>query len=402
MFDSCTVPFAFHGTRLTFHLAKTLFSSAGIDAGSALLLRYLQEHLGATGEKVLDVGCGHGVLGVVLAALDPSRAVTFVDRDALACEYTRWNLEANGLDGQENRIIGSVGYDDVPRDAPFDIVVSNIPGKAGDRPIEELVLGAAAIGKVGTTVGLVVVTALAAHVDAVVAGGPFEVIARNGNRAHTVVIATVTGSPAAAEDGVDGTGAWRPAFGRGVYDREELIFGAGRASWPATTVTGVDEFDELSYATRQLARLLRSVPAQRTVVVNPGQGHRAFLTSLAGHDLRALVARDLLSLRASARMLGDGGRKVPELAHVVTVPDELLAGAKMLVMHADDKVHLPWLRSEAERHLDRQGRRVLVLTGKASVLGRLEAELLRRRPGRVTGVWSERGHRAVAYVQGDR
>ena len=115
LFEANRVPFAFHGTRLQFQLAKTLFSSAGIDAGSALLLRHLQAAGLPAGGVVLDMGCGSGVLGIVLAALDPSRRVVLVDRDALACATTTRNLELNDLPVTHHAVKGSLGYDDLDR-----------------------------------------------------------------------------------------------------------------------------------------------------------------------------------------------------------------------------------------------------------------------------------------------
>jgi precorrin-6B methylase 2 len=399
LFDARTAPFAFHGARLRFRLAKTLFSSAGVDAGSALLLRHLQQIGSPPGGRVLDVGCGHGVLGIVLAALDPDRSVTFLDRDALACHYTKVNLVANGLDGGGHVVLGSLGYDDLPDGGSYDLIVSNLPGKVGKGPLAELVRGAIARAAPDGMVGLVVVTALADEVAAVLHDTPWDELLRRGNRSHTVFIGR-PGPRSAPEGTSEGSPAGGAAFERGRYDRSTITFSAGRRSWTATSVLGLDEFDSLGYATRLLPLVLRALPAQRAVVVNPGQGHRSYLVSVGGHALRALVGRDLLALRASCRLLAGNGRDVPPTVHAVAIPDEVLDDARLVVLDIEDKAHLPWLRSEIERHLDRSGRRSLVLTGRASALGRLEAELLRRRSGSVVAEKSERGHRALAYHHG--
>ena len=77
LFWSRRVPLAFHRTRLQFDLARSVFSSGGIDPGSALLLRYLQASDLPGGERILDLGCGQGVLGVVMHALDQTVSIVY-------------------------------------------------------------------------------------------------------------------------------------------------------------------------------------------------------------------------------------------------------------------------------------------------------------------------------------
>ena len=64
--------FSHKGIDLEFDVAQTLFSGHEIDQGSALLLRSLDV---ATPARVLDLGCGYGVLGITLARLFPDSAV---------------------------------------------------------------------------------------------------------------------------------------------------------------------------------------------------------------------------------------------------------------------------------------------------------------------------------------
>ena len=58
-----TIEVALHGARLRFHVASDLFSSAGLDPGTRLLLRTLH---GIDAGAVLDLGCGYGPLALFL------------------------------------------------------------------------------------------------------------------------------------------------------------------------------------------------------------------------------------------------------------------------------------------------------------------------------------------------
>jgi ribosomal protein L11 methyltransferase len=79
----------------------------------------------AGGERVLDVGCGSGVLGLCALALGASRVVA-VDIDAHAIEATRRNAALNGFEGRMEATLAPLGE----VEGAFDVVVANI-GRAG-------------------------------------------------------------------------------------------------------------------------------------------------------------------------------------------------------------------------------------------------------------------------------
>ena len=122
------------GHILSFRVSQDLFSSHQVDVGTRRLLRTLEDPTTA-GRKILDLGCGYGPLGVTLQRLDPGRVVHMVDRDALAIAYCRQNAELNRLSGCE--IYASLGYDDVSA-ADFDLIVCNLPAKAGEPVLAHL------------------------------------------------------------------------------------------------------------------------------------------------------------------------------------------------------------------------------------------------------------------------
>jgi ribosomal protein L11 methyltransferase len=82
-----------------------------------LILTYLEKNL-KPGERVLDYGCGSGILAIAAAKLGAAH-VDAVDLDPQALETTRANALANGVE------LNAALPDALPA-ADYDVVVSNI------------------------------------------------------------------------------------------------------------------------------------------------------------------------------------------------------------------------------------------------------------------------------------
>ena len=119
------VELAARGATLRLRLTAGVFAARGIDAGSKLLVNTATPPAGA---RVLDVGCGAGVIGLAFAAADRRAQVVLVDVSKAAVELTRENAESNGLRNVDVRL--SDGYDAVKGER-FDTIVSNLPAHRG-------------------------------------------------------------------------------------------------------------------------------------------------------------------------------------------------------------------------------------------------------------------------------
>ena len=284
------------GLRLSFRVSQTLFSSHGIDAGTEFLLRTLHR-TGARFEKVLDLGCGYGPIGIALKGLNPEAVLHMVDRDALAVAYAAQNALLNGI--EDAMTYASMGFDDV-EDKDFDLVAANIAGKASREVIASWLRDAPLYLRDQGQIAAVVVSPLEPFVSEVIGGIPgAKIVLRKRRSGHTVFIFAI--------DQAEGpTRLPASSFDRGDYDRTQAVFSHGQVRFSMKTVFGLPQFDSLSYRTLLLFDVLRNLDAQptRALVLNPGQGHiPVVLSNTLKPASIDMLDRDLLALRCSERNL---------------------------------------------------------------------------------------------------
>lgn len=123
--------FRFSGYLYTFTTDNGVFSKTGVDYGSQVLLNNAVE-LDLKG-SVLDMGCGYGVLSIVLKHTFPECSVTGVDVNPRAVELTVLNAEKNGT---EIDTFVSDGY--VAVESKFDTIVTNPPIRTGKKVIYKM------------------------------------------------------------------------------------------------------------------------------------------------------------------------------------------------------------------------------------------------------------------------
>ena len=117
------------------------FSDGALDDGTAELLDVLQsERLEG---RVLDMGCGCGVIGAYVARFHPCREVVLADANAAAVASTTATLAQNGLTNAS--VVPSEWYSEL--DGSFDAIVTNPPFHEGietNMTMADAVIGGAA------------------------------------------------------------------------------------------------------------------------------------------------------------------------------------------------------------------------------------------------------------------
>nr|MBF0681519.1 class I SAM-dependent methyltransferase [Pseudomonas sp.] len=100
-----------------------VFSHGRLDRGSAMLLEHLD---GLPEGRLLDFGCGAGIIGAVLKRRYPQSEVLMLDVDAFAVASSRLTLGANGLDAT---VISGDGIEAAPEELAA--IISNPPFHQG-------------------------------------------------------------------------------------------------------------------------------------------------------------------------------------------------------------------------------------------------------------------------------
>jgi len=144
------------GHDLTFHTTWGIFSPKDMDKGTALLLQYLELK---EGMSVFDLGCAYGALGISIAKqLHNTGEVHMVDTNMVALKYCLKNIAQNKVSNCVAYL--SNGFEEVPKEKEFDLVVSNIPAKVGRELMHLFLQDAKAHLKPGGTIQVVVIAGL--------------------------------------------------------------------------------------------------------------------------------------------------------------------------------------------------------------------------------------------------
>ncbi|MFT3861901.1 class I SAM-dependent methyltransferase [Micropruina sp.] len=124
----------FWDTTWRFTTANEVFSSDGLDLGTAVLLRESAPPAEAT--RLLDLGCGWGVLAVALASAVPGAIVDAVDVNPRALALADSNAHAHRVADR----VRPLTPDAVEPDVQYDEIWSNPPIRIGKAALHDLLL----------------------------------------------------------------------------------------------------------------------------------------------------------------------------------------------------------------------------------------------------------------------
>lgn len=348
------IDFKFRGKVYNFTLSHGLFSSANIDRGTRLLLKVLSQSWDQDGVEgrplprtILDAGSGVGVMGICTAGallgpqdreLTPPLGegpfglrVRSQDRDELARCFTQYNAIRNHippavLEAHAEPLLAG------PPEARWDLILSNIPAKAGLPVLEDFVPRAASLLRPGGRVLLVVITALSERFRSWIEAAGCSLILEKAGPEHRVFAY----GPPSRETGPDRKGPIAPGVDLmaeyPAYQRKGRAYTLGGISYALDAIQGAADFDTPSAAVEAAIKLMGRLklrergfpPGGRAGILihEPDQGHFPlwFARYLGEENPGPWVfsGRNVLALEASRHnFIKGGGPAIPETVPAV-------------------------------------------------------------------------------------
>ncbi|MBQ9408788.1 MAG: class I SAM-dependent methyltransferase [Clostridia bacterium] len=127
MSDERRFELEFEGEKYSFIYDNGVFSKGRLDDGTRILLSAVETVSG----DVLDLGCGWGPVGTILARRFPAARILMTDVNERALRLSEKNLKLNRVENA--RTLASDGFTSI--EGCFDCILTNPPIRAGKQTI---------------------------------------------------------------------------------------------------------------------------------------------------------------------------------------------------------------------------------------------------------------------------
>ena len=140
--DRKIIKYEIENKKFEFVTDNGVFSKTKVDFGTDVMLKvFLRENMNKKNQKfdVLDIGCGYGVVTVIVKAFFENVKTMSSDVNERALELTTENLLKNEVVKDENNdfeVRKSFVFDNISE--KFDVILSNPPIRAGKQTIFQI------------------------------------------------------------------------------------------------------------------------------------------------------------------------------------------------------------------------------------------------------------------------
>ena len=118
--------------KLSFISDNGVFSKNHVDSATELLVKTIYDEVKG---KILDVGCGYGVIGITLATSKNVTDVEMIDINHRALDLAKRNAEKNKV-ASKIKILESNGFEQIKE--KYDAIITNPPIRAGKAVIYQM------------------------------------------------------------------------------------------------------------------------------------------------------------------------------------------------------------------------------------------------------------------------
>lgn len=128
------IKFNFNNKEFSIYSDNGVFSKDRFDYGTRVLLSSID--IDKLSGNVLDLGCGIGVIGLILGTINKNISIDMVDINERAINLTKNNLVLNNV--KANVFVSDI-YSNISN--KYDFIITNPPIRAGKSVVREFLLG---------------------------------------------------------------------------------------------------------------------------------------------------------------------------------------------------------------------------------------------------------------------
>ena len=128
------IEFYFNDKKYNLYSDNGVFSKDKFDYGTRLLLDSID--ISKLSGNVLDLGCGIGVVGIILGTINKNINIDMIDINERAISLVRDNLTLNKV---KANVLSSDVYSNVNK--KYDYIITNPPIRAGKEVVRKFLLG---------------------------------------------------------------------------------------------------------------------------------------------------------------------------------------------------------------------------------------------------------------------
>jgi 16S rRNA (guanine1207-N2)-methyltransferase len=281
------INFNFDKQKLILDTSQELFSFAKVDEGTKELLNSLRKNQNLNYQKVLDLGCGYGVIGIFIKNKFPQADILCTDRDSLAVEFAEHNAELNSL---KINAISSLDFQAIP--GKFSLILTNFPAKLEKEGLEYFIARSSEhLEKEGNLI-LVIVKELNLSMEEIIKNENIKVTFKEKSKNYSVYHLQFTE---------------KMPIPKNPYNLEEKMFIMAALGANMLVSNALQEFDTPHFITQLISEkitLEEFNPYKEITILNPGQGLIPISSAYScSRNKIILASRDLLQLKISGENL---------------------------------------------------------------------------------------------------